>query len=406
MEKKALLVDDEAPVLRVMEQLFKNHGFVPYSAISGLDALGLMTQHGFQVVFTDLRMPNMDGMHLCRLIKQFAPRTFVYAVSAFTDAFSPGEFRAAGFDGRFRKPFDNDLLIDACHMAFQNVARGMGRDAARPVERRKHPRILAEEEVRARILTCDTDPGLVGQEFECATRDVSEGGVQIWTDQGLPVGTVLQLTVVVSEQRQRFRLQGAVRWVSGVESSGRSKVGILLSIVSQDRAKWVQFVAHLTGCGTKSGEDGHAAARRGRDGGMTHGRRGLWKPGDRERRREHRVKVHSDVRVRVYNTDLNMTLTDTTFLCHGVDLSRNGIRLSSDVELPIGAELEMLVHVEEPPSVFVHRGKVRWTMRGGEPNTFSVSIELIEGGPSHLRTWSDVVERVWALQGQSNPTRR
>ena len=121
MEKQILLVDDEKSVLHVLKTVFNRSGYAPRCAADGNEALEIVKRDHVRVCFVDLRMPGMDGMELCRQIKQLEPSASVFALSAFVDAHTPEQYQEAGFDGCCRKPFQVDALLKAAQEAFQKM---------------------------------------------------------------------------------------------------------------------------------------------------------------------------------------------------------------------------------------------------------------------------------------------
>ena len=63
--KKVLIVDDEAPIRRVLEFKLKNKGYQVLIAENGLQGLELIKSHQPDAVITDIMMPEMDGQQLC-----------------------------------------------------------------------------------------------------------------------------------------------------------------------------------------------------------------------------------------------------------------------------------------------------------------------------------------------------
>ena len=247
MEKKVLFVDDEELILKVLEKMFSVHGFHPLCTTSGHEALDIVTREDVRVFFLDLRMPEMDGMELCRRIKKLQPASCVYALSAFVDAFTPRQFAEAGFEGRFRKPFKMDMLLDACRQAFDRLERqSQGQGEAQQAEHRKHARISCEEKVFGLIIGCNESPDLIGNRFNCTTRNISAGGLQIWTDRSIPVGTVLDLHVGMGERATTLCLNGKVKWVMKTDSE-IFQVGIEFSDSSPDFRAWLNFVDEMIG---------------------------------------------------------------------------------------------------------------------------------------------------------------
>lgn len=121
IEKQILFVDDEKSILDVLATLFRPGGYVPRCSMDGREALEIVKRDHVRVCFVDLRMPIMDGMELCRQIKRIEPSASVYALSAFVDAYTPEQYREAGFDGYFRKPFKIDALLEAARTAFEKM---------------------------------------------------------------------------------------------------------------------------------------------------------------------------------------------------------------------------------------------------------------------------------------------
>ena len=64
-----LVVDDEPQITRVLKTSLSNHGYGIRTASDGEEALQVMKDWSPDLVVTDLRMPNMDGLHLCRQVR-------------------------------------------------------------------------------------------------------------------------------------------------------------------------------------------------------------------------------------------------------------------------------------------------------------------------------------------------
>jgi len=65
VNKKVLIVDDEAPIRRVLEFKLKNSGYQVLIAQNGAQGLELIKTHQPDAVITDIMMPEMDGQQLC-----------------------------------------------------------------------------------------------------------------------------------------------------------------------------------------------------------------------------------------------------------------------------------------------------------------------------------------------------
>ena len=65
VNKKVLIVDDEAPLRRVLEFKLKNSGYQVLIAQNGVQGLDLIKTEQPDAVVTDIMMPEMDGQQLC-----------------------------------------------------------------------------------------------------------------------------------------------------------------------------------------------------------------------------------------------------------------------------------------------------------------------------------------------------
>lgn len=110
-EKRILVVDDHHLNVRIFSLLLNALGFKNVeTATSGEQALELVRKSKFDVVFTDLMMPGMDGRQLLREIRRMPELSHmpVYAVTA--DAFAPTTCANDGFKQIILKPITKDIL--------------------------------------------------------------------------------------------------------------------------------------------------------------------------------------------------------------------------------------------------------------------------------------------------------
>ncbi len=85
MQKKILFVDDEKQILRALKRLFINSNYDVHFANSGQEALKVLDEIEVDLVVTDIRMPEMDGLQLLRRVKDAHPLTLRVALSGYTD---------------------------------------------------------------------------------------------------------------------------------------------------------------------------------------------------------------------------------------------------------------------------------------------------------------------------------
>lgn len=137
-----LVVDDNALCLSVIVDLLQQFGCKISTADNAATALELidnavLIEQPFDVVITDWRMPQMDGIELAHAINQNIQQINLPAVLMVT-AFDKGDAislsQAAGIDGYLEKPVDASILLDAMmnalkldneNMNYQQVHKGL-----------------------------------------------------------------------------------------------------------------------------------------------------------------------------------------------------------------------------------------------------------------------------------------
>lgn len=122
-EKRILFVDDEVKILTLMDRAFSKAGYTVKTAPSAKEALEILHQEDIHVMFFDLNMPEMNGLELCRLVKQERPMALVFALTGYASLFELAECREAGFDDYFIKPADLKTLKAAAETAYSKLNR-------------------------------------------------------------------------------------------------------------------------------------------------------------------------------------------------------------------------------------------------------------------------------------------
>jgi DNA-binding NtrC family response regulator len=108
-----LLVDDEAAVLSVLEDLITHLGYAPFTATSGVAALSVIQTVVPDVVLLDIAMPGaLDGVQTLHAIKAAHPDLPVIMVTANMDQVVAVQTLAAGAFDYVMKPVDLNRLRD------------------------------------------------------------------------------------------------------------------------------------------------------------------------------------------------------------------------------------------------------------------------------------------------------
>jgi signal transduction histidine kinase len=123
---RALIVDDEAPVLRVASEMLKRAGFTVESAGGGEEALALAGRPGaaFDVVLLDMTMPKMNGAETFKRLQVLQPGLPVVLMSGFSREEAVSRFGLEGLSGFVQKPFSPVGLIKTISGALRTGVSG------------------------------------------------------------------------------------------------------------------------------------------------------------------------------------------------------------------------------------------------------------------------------------------
>jgi DNA-binding response OmpR family regulator len=126
-EKKILVVDDNEMIRTLLEEAFREAGYSVRTAENAEKAMGVLRRENIMVMFLDLVLPDMNGVELCKEIRKENPVSIIYALTGRADLFSLLEWRGAGFDDFFTKPFLIDHVLRETQEAFKKIDRwGIG----------------------------------------------------------------------------------------------------------------------------------------------------------------------------------------------------------------------------------------------------------------------------------------
>ncbi|MCX5827459.1 MAG: response regulator [Deltaproteobacteria bacterium] len=123
MGKRILVVDDEPSMLDFMETVLEDAGYEVLLADGADRALDIFSRQEVSLVFLDLRLFGVNGMELCRQMRQKKPLTILYAMTGWSGLFDIEECREAGFDDYFAKPLRIEAILKAVEAAFEKRDR-------------------------------------------------------------------------------------------------------------------------------------------------------------------------------------------------------------------------------------------------------------------------------------------
>lgn len=111
-EKKILIVDDNPHMCNLLVDILEIFDCRGIKAKDGEEALGLLRKENFELVITDLRMPNLGGMDLLKSIKEEDPSLPVVVITAYGKSDTQKDVMAAKADGYLAKPFKVNEIED------------------------------------------------------------------------------------------------------------------------------------------------------------------------------------------------------------------------------------------------------------------------------------------------------
>ena len=113
MSANILTIDDSASIRMTTKIALTNAGYQVTEAVDGADGLAKAKSAPFDLIVTDLNMPNMNGLEMIEALRQSPAHTGVPIIFLTTesDADMKARAKAAGATGWVTKPFDPENLV-------------------------------------------------------------------------------------------------------------------------------------------------------------------------------------------------------------------------------------------------------------------------------------------------------
>ncbi len=116
---KILVVDDEDIVRTSCNRALTPEGYEVKMARNGLDGLKMASEEHFDLVLTDLKMPDMDGIEVLRKIKEQWPGVEVIIITGYQTVDTAVKAIKLGAFDYIEKPFTPDALVAAVTKALE-----------------------------------------------------------------------------------------------------------------------------------------------------------------------------------------------------------------------------------------------------------------------------------------------
>jgi DNA-binding NtrC family response regulator len=134
--KSILIAEDDDGLRFSLETLLRREGFVVAAAAGAEEAVQRLAQAPFDLVLTDLRMPDADGIALLQRVRQLQPTVQVVLMTCYGDMDTYLEAMEEGAFEYVNKPIDKADLLALIHRALGLPAPAADRA---PTDPAKHP---------------------------------------------------------------------------------------------------------------------------------------------------------------------------------------------------------------------------------------------------------------------------
>ncbi len=108
---RILAVDDEEIILDSFRKILVLAGYSVDTVETGQEALDLIRKRNYDFVFTDLKMPGMDGVEVCKAVKHLRPDIDVIIITGYATVESAVETMKYGAMDYVQKPFTEEELV-------------------------------------------------------------------------------------------------------------------------------------------------------------------------------------------------------------------------------------------------------------------------------------------------------
>jgi len=154
--KKVLVVDDDPVIGKSFDRVLTRKGYLVVSAENGQEALNKIAKEEYDAVFTDIKMPGMDGLEVAERVRAKRPWTPVVIITGYGTAENQARAEAAGVREFLRKPLSPEMIEKSLDAAVATASPA-------PAEMLPQPAVAAAPE-RAGAALAAPQPEALGEE--------------------------------------------------------------------------------------------------------------------------------------------------------------------------------------------------------------------------------------------------
>lgn len=124
VKTRILVIDDEDIIRSLFKTILKEEGHIVVTASTGAEGIQYVKQRDFDLVFLDLKLPDMDGAEVLREIKNVRPTLLVTIVTGYPGSEMMEKALKEGPLGVMNKPFSDSDIIAAVNSFVHAVTPG------------------------------------------------------------------------------------------------------------------------------------------------------------------------------------------------------------------------------------------------------------------------------------------
>jgi DNA-binding response OmpR family regulator len=127
---RVLVIDDEPEIAELLQDILTSEGHTVKTAMNGSDGVKLAALSEYDMVITDLGMPDLSGWEVARRIREAVPTLPVVLVTGWAASIDDDEVRRAGIAEVVQKPFDIEAVLEVTARVLSSGSDRLGREEA------------------------------------------------------------------------------------------------------------------------------------------------------------------------------------------------------------------------------------------------------------------------------------
>ena len=120
--RKVLVVDDDPVIGKSFDRVLTGKGYAVITAANGEEALTKLAAEDYDLVYTDIKMPGMNGLEVAERVKAKKPWTPVVIITGFGNAEHEARAKAAGATRFLHKPLSPEMIEGSAREATEVAA--------------------------------------------------------------------------------------------------------------------------------------------------------------------------------------------------------------------------------------------------------------------------------------------